>query len=80
MLELTQETLWRVERLLDAGDTESAGKLLLKVDSVSLRAVILHILKDRGKAAADPVGAAYLGAAWQQGGQSGTTPACSASP
>ena len=60
MLEITQEILERVNPLLDAGDTESAGKLLVEVDQTSLRAALIHILRERGSEIADAVGAAYL--------------------
>ena len=60
MLEITQEILEKVDPLLDAGDEESAGKLLVHVDQTSLRAVLIHILRDRGSEVADTVGAAYL--------------------
>ncbi len=46
--------------MLDAGDTESAGKLLVDVDSTRLRALLIHILRDRGTAVADAVGETYL--------------------
>jgi hypothetical protein len=60
MLEITQETLEKIEPLIDCGDTESAGKLLVEVDQTSLRAVLIHILRERGSEIADAVGAAYL--------------------
>jgi hypothetical protein len=60
MLEITQEILKKVDPLLDAGDTESAGKLLVDVDPTSLRALLIHILRERGTAIADAVGEAYL--------------------
>ena len=60
MLEITQEILMHVDPMLDAGDTESAGKLLVDVDSTSLRALLIHILRERGTAVADAVGEAYL--------------------
>lgn len=60
MLEFTQETLERIDPLLDAGDVEQAGKLLFKVDKISLRALLIHILQERGAMVADLVGNAYL--------------------
>ena len=63
MLENTLETLAKVDPLLDAGDTESAGKLLLEVDQTSLCALIIHIIRERGVAVAEVVAAAYLRAA-----------------
>ena len=60
MLEITQEILDHVDPMLDGGDTESAGKLLVDVDSTTLRALLIHILRDRGTAVADAVGEAYL--------------------
>jgi hypothetical protein len=60
MLEATQETLQKIDPLLDRGDTDSAGKLLVAVDQTSLRAVLIHILRERGSEVADAVGAAYL--------------------
>jgi hypothetical protein len=60
MLEITQEILEKVEPLLDAGDTQSAAKMLLDVDQTSLRAVLIHILRERGSEVADSVGEAYL--------------------
>ena len=60
MLEITQEILEKVDPLLDAGDTESAGKLLVAVDMTSLRAVLIHILLERGNRVTDAVGEAYL--------------------
>ena len=60
MLEITQEILEKVDPLLDAGDTESAAKMLLGVDQTSLRAVLIHILRERGSKVADSVGEAYL--------------------
>lgn len=60
MLEVTQEILEKIDPLLDAGDAESAGKLLVGVDQVSLRAVLIHILRERGSEVADLVGAVYL--------------------
>lgn len=60
MLEVTQEILGKVDPLLDADDPESAGKLLMHVDQTSLRAVLIHILRERGSEIADAVGAAYL--------------------
>lgn len=60
MLEITQDILAKVDPLLDAGDPVSAGKLLVAVDQTSLRAVLIHILRERGTEVADAVGAAYL--------------------
>ena len=60
MLEVTQEILEKIDPLLDGGDAESAGKLLVDVDPTSLRAVLIHILRERGGDVADAVGAAYL--------------------
>jgi hypothetical protein len=60
MLEVTLEILEKIDPLLDTGDTESAGKLLVEVDDTSLRAVLIHILRERGGEIADAVGAAYL--------------------
>jgi hypothetical protein len=60
MLEVTQEILTRIDPMLDAGDAESAGKLLVEVDATSLRALVIHILRERGTAVADAVGRAYL--------------------
>ena len=60
MLEVTQELLEKVDPLLDADDSEAAGKLLVDADPTSLRALLIHILRDRGPAVADQVGEAYL--------------------
>lgn len=60
MLESTQDILEAVDPLLDAGDTDSAGRLLMTLDSTSLRALLLHILKERGTAVAEAVGATYV--------------------
>ena len=60
MLEYTQTILEQIDPLLDKGDTESAGKLLVDVDSTSLRGLLIHILRERGTAVADAVGEAYL--------------------
>jgi len=60
MLQITQDILDHVNPMLDAGDTESAGKLLVDVDSTHLRALLIHILRDRGTVVADAVGEAYL--------------------
>jgi len=60
MLEITQEMLAKIDPLLDSGDTESAGKLLIEVDQTSLRAVLIHILRKRGSEVADAVGSSYL--------------------
>lgn len=61
MLEYTQEILRQVDPLLDAGDMQEAGRLLTLVDATSLRAVLIHILQERGGDVADSVGKAYLG-------------------
>ena len=60
MLEITQETLEKIDPLLDAGDTESAGRLLMGLDPTSLRALLIHLLNDRGTAVAEAVAATYL--------------------
>jgi len=60
MLEVTQEILEKIEPLLDSGDAESAGKLLVAVDRISVRAIVIHILRERGGEVADAVSAAYL--------------------
>jgi hypothetical protein len=60
MLEITQEIVEQIEPLLDAGDAESAGKLLAEVDPISLRAVLIYILRERGGDVADAVGSAFL--------------------
>jgi hypothetical protein len=60
MLEITQETLEKIDPLLDAGDTESAGRLLMGLDPTSLRALLIHLLHDRGTAVAEAVAATYL--------------------
>ena len=60
MLEVTQEILAKVDPLLDAGNAESAGRLLVHVDQSSLRAILIHILREHGSEVADTVGAAYL--------------------
>jgi hypothetical protein len=60
MLEVTQEILEKVDPLLDAGDAVSAGSLLVEMDPISLRALIIHILRERGAAVAEAVGEAYL--------------------
>ena len=60
MLEITQETLERVDPLLDAGDTDSAGRLLTVLDRISLRALLIHVLRERGTAVAEAVAATYL--------------------
>ena len=60
MLEITQELLHRIAPLMDAGDTETAGKLLLTVDENSLRAILINVLHERGSQAADTLGMAYL--------------------
>ena len=60
VLEITQEILENVAPLIDAGDTESAGKMLAGVDQTLLRAVLIHILREWGSEVADRVGVAYL--------------------
>jgi len=60
MLEITQEILKHVDPMLDGGDTEAVGKLLVDVHSTTLRAILIHILRDRGTAVANAVGEAYL--------------------
>jgi hypothetical protein len=60
MLENTQRILEKVDPLLDEGDTESAGKLLVPLDRTSLRASLTHVLRGRGKVVADAVATAYL--------------------
>lgn len=60
MLESTQEILEKVDPLLDVRDTESAGNLLIPLDRTSLRALLIHVLRERGSAVADAVAAAYL--------------------
>jgi len=63
MLEITQDTLERVDPLLDAGDTESAGRLLTVLDRISLRALLIPVLREWGAAVAEAVAATYLVAA-----------------
>jgi len=60
MLEITQEILEQVDPLLDAGDAESAGKLLMVLDQTSLRALLIHVLRERGAAVAEAVAKTYL--------------------
>ena len=60
MLEHTQEILEDLTPLLESGDIQTAGKLLTQVDPTSLRAVLIHLAKERGSALADAVGRAYL--------------------
>ena len=60
MLENTRKVLERVDALLDVGDTESAGKLLVPLDRTSRRALFIHVTRERGAAVADTVAAAYL--------------------
>jgi hypothetical protein len=62
MLEITQEVLEKVDPLLDAGDTDGAGQLLTELDQTSLRALFIHILRERGKEVAEAVADAYLNA------------------
>jgi hypothetical protein len=60
MLEITQEILEKVDPLLDVGDTESASKLLIELDRTSLRALLIHVLRERGAGVANAVAATYL--------------------
>lgn len=60
MLENTQEVLAQVDRLLDDGDTETAAELLLPLDETSLRALVIHVIRERGAAVANAVAGAYL--------------------
>mgnify|MGYP003572142387 CR=1 FL=1 len=60
MLEITQEILEKVDPLLDAGDTESAGKMLVVLDSTSLRALFIHVIRERGAAVAEAIAKTYL--------------------
>ncbi len=60
MLEHTQEILEDLAPLLESGDTQAAGKLLTQVNRTSLRAVFIHLVKERGGDLADAVGRAYL--------------------
>ena len=60
MLEITQETLEKIDPLLDAGDTESAARMLTGLGPTSLRALFIHVLRDRGTAVAEAVAATYL--------------------
>ena len=60
MLEMTQETLDKIGPLLGVGDTDSMGKLLVRLDRTSLRALLIHVLRERGVAVANAVAAAYL--------------------
>lgn len=60
MLEITQEILEKIDPLLDVGDTESAGKLLMPLDRTSLRALLIRVIRDRGAAVADKVAAAFV--------------------
>lgn len=60
MLEITQEILEKIDPLLDAGDTDSAGKLLMPLDRTSLSALLIRVIQDRGTAVADKVGVAFL--------------------
>ena len=60
MLEITQEILEKVDPLLDAGDTESAGKLLVVLDQTSLRALLIHVFRERGVAVAEAIAETYL--------------------
>ena len=67
MLEITQEILERVDPLLDDRETDTAAMLLAPLDRTSLRALLFHVLQERGAAVADAVARAYLRA------NSGTT-------
>lgn len=60
MLEITQEILEEVDPLLDAGDTASAGRLLVVLDATSLRALLFHVLRERGTTVAEAVATTYL--------------------
>jgi len=60
MLEITQQILEEVDPLLDAGDTASAGRLLVVLDPTSLRALLFHVLRERGTIVAEAVAATYL--------------------
>lgn len=60
MLKVTQDILEKIALSLDAGDAESAGRLLVDVDQTMLRAVLLHIMRKWGGVVADAVGVAYL--------------------
>jgi len=60
MLEITQETLEKIDPLLDAGDIESAARMLMGLDATSLRALLIHLLHDRGTVVAETVAATYL--------------------
>jgi len=60
MLEITQETLEKIDPLLDAGDIESAAHMLVGLDATSLRALLIHVLHDRGTLVAETVASTYL--------------------
>ena len=60
MLETTQEALEKIDPLLDAGDTESAARMLMGLDPTSLLALLIHVLRDRGSAIAESIAATYL--------------------
>jgi hypothetical protein len=60
MLEITQEILEQVDPLLDVGDTESAGELLMVLDRTSLRALLIHVLRERGATVAEAVAETFL--------------------
>ena len=60
MLEITQETLGKIDALLDVQDTEAVGELLLPLDRTSLRALLINVLRKRGAAAADAAAWSYL--------------------
>ena len=67
MLETTQETLSKVDPLLDSGDTESAVELLFALDRISLYALLIHVLRERGTAVAEAVASTYLRATKSHG-------------
>lgn len=60
MLEITQEILEKVDPLLDVGDVQSAGEMLVGLDPTSLRALVIHVLRERGAAVAEAVAEIYL--------------------
>ena len=59
MLETTQGTLEKINPLLDSGDNDSVGTTLTVLDRISLRAFLIHILRERGVAVAERVAASY---------------------
>ena len=63
MLENTREVVKQLDPLLDDGDMESAGELLIPLDTTSLCALLIHIVRKRGSPVADAVAHAYLRAA-----------------